>query len=174
MIRTGNGIIAAQDGQTINDDLAYDSRKSHLIVDTAPAAKHLGILEMKAGDVATTYTFAAGGSRVVERWSIPHGLPFIPRVGVYMFVRDAGPQQASFIGEYSSIISVSSFPIEDVFYYRVDATHLRLMYRFTVRGTPNTTGNHTSMLQDMLLRIKYMIFNNVGSDEPYEGEFYGL
>lgn len=172
-MRTGNGIIVAQDGKTFGDELAYDSRQSHLIIDSAPALKHMDIFEIKAAAAATTYPYNGGGSKTEERWKIEHGLPFIPRVGLYMNVRDAAAAQAALIGDYNSQVSVSSFPVEEMLYFSVDAQYVRLMYKFTVSST-GQAGSYTSVLQDILVRVKYMIFNNIGSEEPYNGDYYGL
>lgn len=174
-MKIGNGIVVAKEGGTIEDDeVAYDSLDSHLLVDSSSANAHMGIFELFGSPAATTYSYPAGGSKTEELWSIKHNLPFIPRVAMYMLVRDAPAALAAQIGSYNSRTMYSSFPINEAVFFRVDTTHVRLMHIFAMQGATGPTGSFTSVMQDVKLKVKYMIFNNIGANEPYDGEFYGL
>lgn len=170
----GTGIVAVEAGGTLQDELAYDSTLHHLLVDTRPGVDHVKIFETKGGLTSATYAGATGGVLNEEVWKIKHNLPFIPRVALYMLVRDAPASAATFIGDYNSRIVVAAGLSEDTVYYRVDKTHVYLLRRFEVFAVPGNLNNYSSFAQDMLLRIKYLIFNNEALDEPYDGEAYGL
>lgn len=166
------GIIVAANGKSLKDEpLAYSSENSHLLIDTSPAKEHLKIIPDFIDGHLITVNSSTGGE--IERHifkSIPHGLPRIPRVSVYFLVRQVPAALSGFENQYSSYLYYGGFPFYEAIFFRVDETYVHLIHEMGVIGeTPG--GNYDSIMQDILMNIKYMIYENEGLDEPYESTF---
>ena len=157
------GIIAAQDGKTIDDvPQAYRSDYGHLLVDTREEVGHIGIFESKCGSQVLT---VASNSKEEIFKTIPHNLPFIPRVSAYMLIRDAPAIMASTVGWYAGgYIPYGGFPVSESIFVRVDAKNIYFVHQAaTSSATP-----YASQLQDVIIRAKYIINSNEAAGAPYE------
>lgn len=157
------GIIAAQDGKTIDDTpQAYRSDFGHLLVDTRPEANHIGIYEGKCGSELMSIV---NGTKEEIFFRIPHNLPFIPRVSVYMLIRDAPAALAPIVGWYAGGYFFSEgFLVNESVFVRVDEKNVYLVRRFS-NGLSNS---YSSQFQDVLIRAKYIINSNEMANAPYE------
>lgn len=161
------GIIAALDGKTIKDTLAYDSRNKHLLINPKKSPKHMDIVEFRGG-TAFTFNSSVGGMQEEILFSVPHGLDFIPRTACFFTVRDASPAFAPYQGLYGSFILISpGAPFTDMIFYGADKTNFYVKHR-SICANDGGGSIHTSTAPDFLLRTKYMIFSNEAVQEPYE------
>ena len=158
------GIIAAQDGKTIRDEpQAYRSDYGHLLVDSRPEVGHLRIYEGRCGPQLTASQSAVENIFM----SFKHNLPFIPRVSVYMLIRDGLPDQAPLIGKYAGgIIIREAFPISEQIRFGVNGTDVYLKHNFAVADTQT----FTSQLDQLLIRAKIIVNVNDVAGEPYESQ----
>ena len=157
------GIQAAQDGKTIDDTpLAYDSSYGHLMVDIRDEVGHIGIYEGYCG--TQTLTIANGFLEEIFL-TIPHNLPFIPRVTAYMLIRDAPAFMAPLIGWYAGgHIFYGGVPMSEIILVRVDEKNVYFVHRSgTIDGNA-----YASQLQAVLIRAKYIINTNEMAGAPYE------
>lgn len=165
------GIIAAEDGKTIDDvPQAYRSDYGHLKIDSRASAKHMGIIDTKVN--VPTRTVNGGADALFEDvfYTLEHHLPFIPRASIYMLVRDANPTLAASIGRYyGGNIGIQPFGfINEGVFMRVNDKTIQLVRRLEAfnAGFPGTS--FQSIMQDTLIRAKYMIFSNEAADTPYD------
>lgn len=165
-MKSRNGIIAAQDGKTIDSlPLAYDSSYGHLKIDTRDGVGHIGIYEGKCGKLVlnTSNTFK---EEIFA--SYKHNLPFVPRVNCYMLIRDAPAFMASVIGRFAGgHIFYGGVPMSESVFVRITKERIEFVHR---SGTIDATA-YNSQLQDMVIRAKFMIFSNEVAGEPYQLEF---
>lgn len=164
------GIQAASDGKTLLDEpLAYSSEKTHLVVDTAPGKDRLKIVTMNAGALINLSTAAPGVTRVIFH-TIPHKQKFIPKVSVRFLARTVPAVMSGFEGQYSSYLYIGGIPFYEAILFRVDETNVYFIHEGgAIFVSPTQT--YATVMQEMLLQIKYMIFENEGLDEPYEAVF---
>jgi len=175
-MRSTTGIIAAEDGYTINDTpLAYNSSNSHLIIDSREESRHLGIVDMYCG--SQIWTLDSGVASYYEEvfYEIKHNLPFIPKVMLYALIRDTPAALSGLIGYYTggylNSVGGGFAIIREAIYARVGKTSIKFIrvassdgtltdpaYRFTVQ----------SEFHKVRLRYKYMILSNEESDEEYD------
>lgn len=167
------GIIAAQDGKTIDElPLAYSTEHSHLKVDSRPEMNRLKIYDDKCGTqvlsvIATTFGTAVTVEEVF--YKLPHNLKYIPRVTAYMLIRDAPPALASLIGWFAGgYIEMPGAPASESVFFRVDETHISFVH--TASTFALTTYN--SILQNMIIRAKIIINSNEAADEPYDSKVF--
>ena len=157
------GIQAAEDGKSIDDrPLAYSSEHGHLMIDTRPGVKHLDIYDGKCGSQVLTVN---NNRKEQVFYKIEHKLPYIPRVSVYMLIRDAPAALASIIGRYAGgWIFYGGVPMSEGIVTRVDERYVYLVHYASMIST----GDYNSILQDMKVRAKIMINSNDVADESYE------
>jgi hypothetical protein len=157
------GIQAAEDGKHIDDrPLAYSSEHGHLMIDTRPGVKHLDIYDGNCGK----QVLVVNNNRKEEIfYKIEHKLKYIPRVSVYMLIRDAPASLAFLIGRYAGgWIFTGGVPMSEGITTRVDEKYVYLV-RY---ASMISTSDYTSTLQDMKVRAKIMINSNEVAGEPYE------
>ena len=165
------GIIAAEDGKTINDTpLAYRSDFGHLKIDTRPSSKHMGLFDIKPN--VPTRTQNAGTDALFDDvfWSIEHNLPFIPKVSLFMLLRDAPATMATMLGRYfgGNLYVQQAVSANESVFMRVDAKTVKLVRRAQSYNVGFPSTNYTTLMQDSLLRVKYMVYSNEASDTPYD------
>lgn len=165
------GIIAAEDGKTINDEpLAYRSDLGHLKIDTRDGSNHLRLFDIKPSVPARNLNAATDALFDDEFFSIEHNLPFIPKASVFMLLRDAPATMATMLGRYyggNIYVQQATFATETIF-MRVDAKSIHLIRRAQSYNIGFPATNRTTLVQDTLLRVKYMIFSNEASSSPYD------
>lgn len=166
-----SGIIAAQDGRTIEDTpLAYSSEYGHLKVDSRPELERLKIYEGTCGDSALSARRLNGGPIDTKQqvfYRLEHKLDYIPRVSVYMLIRDAPPVIAGFIGSFAGgFITNAGFPFEETIFFRVDEKYVYLIHRASALMFSDNP--YTSLMQTTRIRARIIINSNEVAGEPYE------
>lgn len=173
-MKTVSGIIAAQDGQTINNlPLAYNSSNSHLIIDSRESSGHLGIKDLYCGSQVWTLDSGIASYNEEIFLEIYHGLPFIPKVLLYSLIRDAPPTFASFIGYYMGgyIDYGAAGVFNERIWAKVGKTSIKFMRSASSSGVitdPAYRYTMSSTFQKFRMRYKYMICSNEESSEEYE------
>lgn len=164
------GIIAAEDGRTINDTpLAYNSSYGHLKIDTRPEVKHIDKFDITMG--GPTWNTNAGADFSAEHvfFEIEHHLPYIPRASVYMLVRDAPASFVSLLGKYvGGTLYAGAAWWEERAFMRVDSKKIQLIRSIRAYNTGFPATTRTSQLQSCRVQVKYMIFSNEAAGTPYE------
>jgi len=161
-----NGIKFANSGKSVDGssgDIAYDSSRRTLQVDTTKSPSHIDILDPLAKASPVIVTLDAFDTYVYEEqvlFQIEHHLDFVPDYTCYFYVVDS---------PYPSLIG--SYMID---YYRANAyewvravtdeKYFKIVYSVAVNGygggPPGPDYPYTftvNMVSRMVLRVKYMI-----------------
>lgn len=154
---TDLGLFIAKDGTAISDHkLQFDSRRKHLLVDLNIVPKHFDIVELTGTNLSTP-----DGSPVEETLlTIPHRLPYIPKVETYIFVSGDFNLYAGSGSYYRTFYPYTTTGgIFDLVTGSADATN------YYIKHTLAASGAYTSDAADFPLQIKYYIFSNQGSSD---------
>lgn len=153
---TDTGIFIAKDGTNVSsNDLQFDSRNKHLLVDLDASPKHFDVINLTGTNLSST------GPEVSETlFTIPHKLSYVPKIETYIFVngrfnlytgsgsyyRTLYPYSGGGAGYYDRVIG------------EVDNTNYYIRHKISTAGSP-----FTSNAASFPLQIKYYIFSNQGS-----------
>lgn len=151
------GLFVATPGTSLPENkLDFDSRRKHLLVDLNITPKHFDVIHL----TGTNITSPGGSVETSEiLFSIPHKLPYIPKIETYIFVSGDFNLYAGSGSYYRTFYPYSgSGGISDIVRGEVDATNYYIKHSITALG-----GAATSTAASSPLEIKYYIFSNKGT-----------
>ena len=154
-----NGILVAGSSGNVEQDIAYDSRKKHLLADLSQPQKHLDILDNFTPGTALALTGVINDYKEEVLFTIPHHLGFQPYVLGYFFIKSISGD-VSQGGGYSAntyFFSGSAGTFEDSIKVRANTTNFQIVHVLQDFGF-STTWNSPAPTYSM--RIKYFIYSN--------------
>ncbi len=155
------GLYIAKAGESVHDnELDFDSRNKHLLVDLNAKPKHFDVLDI----TGTALASAGTGSGSIARetlFQIAHGLPYVPKIEIYFF--DSGNWNlyagsgSYFRGTYyyEAHYGPGTF---DIIYGQADATYFYIKHDYF-----SSAGPSNSVAPTYPLKVKYYIFSNKGT-----------
>lgn len=162
------GIRVAITGGSVDDsdsEIAYNSLKSRLIVDSRPGSGHLFLdPDMKGGSVKWSFPTKSRREEYLVR--IEHGLDFIPRIQASFFVRDAPAAEIGYLNSFNGVLFRAAGFFQE--YVAAGADREYVYIRRVAETFETTSFTYESIFQDFLITTKLMIFNNAHGEEPYE------
>jgi hypothetical protein len=149
------GLFIASANTTVSDnELDFDSRRKHLLVDLDASPRHFDIVNLTGTNISTP----DGSYREEILLTIPHHLPYTPKVETYIFVSGNFNLYAGSGSYYRTYYPYSgSSPTSDLVIGSADATN------YYIKHTLVSPGAYTSNAASFPLQIKYYIFSNRGS-----------
>ena len=150
------GLFISQQGKNISSsDLDFDSRRRHLLIDLDASPEHVGVISLTGTNITST------GAEVSETlFTIPHGLPYIPKVETYFFVSGSFNLYAGAGSYYRGFFpySGSTGTYFDRIVGEVDDTNFYIRHKIVALLGPTFTSDAASYP----LQVKYLIFSNHG------------
>ena len=151
------GLVIAREGGTIQpgEEPDFDSRRKHLLVDLNASPKHFDIVAL----TGTALSISAGGSASETLLTIPHKLPYIPKVETYIYIDDeSGFNFQTGSGSYFRTFypySGSLGSVSDLVQGSADATN------YYIKHTLSGATAYTSDANTKPVKVKYFIFSNL-------------
>lgn len=150
------GLFIAKSGKTIQDgDLDFDSRRKHLLIDLKGNPVHFAAVDL----TGTNLSVGIGASATETLLTIPHHLPYIPKIETYFFVSGNWNLYAGSGAYYRTFYPYTTGGlVTDIVVGEVDATNYYI--RHNVIAGP--VDPYTSTAASFPLKVKYYIFSNKG------------